>query len=88
MATHETETPTDDTRYAGTIVRIVTDTETGQSKGFGFADVAVKGEVREVFVHRSNCVDDFETLREGMSITCAVTNTAKGLRALDVRRVA
>lgn len=58
-------------------------------RGFGFLTPKEKSpgsEVTEIFFHESACNGTYETIVPGNEVTYKLVNTAKGLRALDVRK--
>lgn len=67
--------PSAPSHQVGTVKRLVPD------RGFGFIrdDAGV-----EYFFHRSAC-DDYESLREGTTVSFRPGSSAKGARAEDVR---
>ena len=70
----------------GVIKRLVTDQETGQSRGFGF----IRAEGVEYFVHRSameQTTKRWDELREGDRVEFTPVEGDKGPRAVDVKVV-
>ena len=54
------------------------------NKGFGFL---LTDDGREVFVHYTDILSDgFRNLSEGERVQLSITNTGKGLRAVNVSR--
>lgn len=54
------------------------------NKGFGFL---LTDDAREVFVHYTDILSDgFRNLSEGETVKFTITNTGKGLRAVNVTR--
>lgn len=72
-------------QQTGTVVRIVTDKETGQRKGFGFVRDDKTGD--EYFFHKSGLLSRFVDLNEGDRVSYDVGEgpQGKGPRAVDVR---
>jgi cold shock CspA family protein len=70
----------------GVIKRLVTDRETGASRGFGF----IRAEGLEYFFHRSGMertTKDWDDLREGDRVEFTPIAGDKGMRAIEVRVV-
>ena len=70
----------------GVIKRLVTDPETGQSRGFGF----IRADGIEYFVHRSameQTTKRWDELREGDRVEFTAIEGDKGMRAIEVRVV-
>lgn len=62
----------------GTIARVM-------DKGFGF--IAREGEEKDVFFHANSLVGiEFDELKEGDAVLFNVTQTPKGLNAVEVER--
>jgi CspA family cold shock protein len=72
----------------GVIKRLVTDKDTGQSRGFGFIRAS---DGTEHFLHRSGLertTKPWEDLREGDAVEFTPIDGPKGPRAIEVRVVA
>ena len=70
----------------GTVVsaQVISDRETGRSKGFGF--VAVPDAEKDVFVHASVLQrNGLQSLMEGQTVVVEVVQGAKGPEAVAVR---
>lgn len=61
----------------GTIKRLIKD------RGFGFLVDNATG--TEFFFHRSECLSDFDGMKDGHSVTFEVGDSPKGPRAKQVR---
>lgn len=57
-----------------TIKKIISD------KGFGF----IKGDPKDYFFHRDACNGQFESLREGQSVTYEIEDNPRGPKAVNV----
>ena len=68
-------------------VSIITDRDTGRSKGFGF--ISIPGQDKDLFFHSNSLVGiTFNELQEGDKVTFDVEESPKGKNAVNVQRVA